>query len=301
MSNWVQKSIVIVGVCLLASPLVFYGSLLLRRPPRTNLQKTLFPGITYQRQALDNPRPLMVHIVTVDLNQSGIGIQVTQGNPTPDNRETTAQTTTEFLKEFNLQLAVNANFFFPFRENTPWDYYPRTGDRANAVGLAIADGVVYSSPEEDWPALCFSPQQTAEIHANGTCPPGTSHAVAGSTALVAKGQPVKLAPNTPNNDGLYSRTAIGIDATGKKLWIVAINDKQSFYSEGVTLAELTDLFLRLGVHSALNLDGGGSTSLVVDDSSRDAVVLNSPVHTKLPLRERPVANHLGFSVQPPGL
>jgi Phosphodiester glycosidase len=294
MPRWVQKSRSIFGVSLLALPLVFYGNLLLHRPPRTNLQKTLFPGITYQRQALNSPRPLMVHIVTVDLNQSGIDVRVTPGNPTPDNREITARTTTEFLLEFNLQLAVNANFFFPFREQTPWDYYPHSGDRVNAVGQAISQGVAYSSPEKKWPVLCFSPQQQAEIKSNGTCPPGTSHAVAGSTVLVARGQPVKLAPHTPNNDGLYSRTAIGIDTNGKKLWIVAIDDKQSFYSEGVTLAELTDLFLKLGVDSALNLDGGGSTSLVVADSQQRSIVLNSPVHTKIPMRERPVANHLGF-------
>jgi Phosphodiester glycosidase len=295
MFRWIQNSIV--GMSLLALPLVFYSNLLLHRPPRTNLQKTLFPGITYQRQALDSPRPLMVHIVTINLNQAGMNVQVTPGNPTPDNREITARTTTEFLKEFNLQLAVNANFFYPFRENTPWDYYPQSGDRVNAVGQAISQGIAYSSPEQKWPVLCFSPQLQAKINSNGTCPPGTSHAVAGSAVLVAKGQPVKLAPNTPNNDGLYSRTAIGIDATGKKLWMVAIDDKQSFYSEGVTLAELTDLFLRLGVDSALNLDGGGSTTLVVANSSRDAVVLNSPIHTKLPRRERPVANHLGFFIE----
>jgi Phosphodiester glycosidase len=293
-SHWIPRSIATVS--LLALPLVFYGNLLLRRPPRTHLQKTLFPGITYQRQALDHLRPLMVHTVTVDLNTPGIGVRVTPGNPTPDNREITARTTTEFLSEFNLQLAVNANFFFPFQENTPWDYYPRSGDRTNAVGLAISDGVTYSSPEKNWPALCFSPQPTAQIRSNGICPPGTAHAVAGSTILVAQGQPAKLAPNTPNNDGLYSRTAIGIDTTGKKLWIVAIDDKQSFYSEGVTLKELTDFFLKLSVDSAINLDGGGSTTLVIADTHRGAIVLNSPIQTKLPLRERPVANHIGFSV-----
>lgn len=280
----------------LALPLMFYGNLLLRRPPRTDLEKSLFPGIRYQRQPLDSPRPVMLHIVTIDLKTSGLGIQVTPGNPTPDNREVTATTTTEFLSKFNLQLAVNANFFFPFRENTPWDYYPRSGDRVNAVGVAIANGQVYSPPHADWPALCFSAQSTAQIRSNGTCPPETTHAVAGSTVLVARGQPVKFAPNTPNNDGLYSRTAVGLDATGKKLWIVAIDDKQAFYSEGVTLQELTDLLLQLGVDSALNLDGGGSTTLAISDVSQKAIVLNSPVHTKLPLRERPVANHIGFSI-----
>lgn len=46
---------------------------------------------------------------------------------------------------------------------------------------------------------------------------------------------------------------------------------------------------------ALNLDGGGSTTMVVSDR-KGIGGLNSPIHTKLPMRERPVANNLGFYV-----
>ncbi|HIK32947.1 MAG TPA: phosphodiester glycosidase family protein [Oscillatoriales cyanobacterium M59_W2019_021] len=295
MFDWVKTSIV--GVAILALPLVFYGNLLRHRPPRTNLQKSLFPGITYDRQALDTPRPIVLHIVTLNLEEAKIRVGVTPGNPTSDRTEITARTTTEFLREFNPILAINANFFFPFRENTPWDYYPKSGDRANAVGLAISDSKTYSSAEKRWSALCFSNRQRAQIRSDGTCPPDTLNAVAGSAVLVANGQPTQLPRNTPNNDGLYSRTAVGIDETGTKLWIVAIDDKQAFYSEGVTLKELTDLFLKLGVDAAINLDGGGSTTLAIADEQKGAIVLNSPIHTKLPGRERPVANHIGFWVE----
>lgn len=295
MFDWVKTSIV--GVAILALPLIYYGNLLRYRPPRTNLQKDIFPGMTYERQVLNTPRPLMLHIVTVDLDEARATVWVTPGNPTADRTEITARTTTEFLREFNSTLAINANFFFPFRENTPWDYYPQSGDRANAVGLAIAEGKTYSSPEKRWPALCFSDRSQAQIRSDGTCPADTLNAVAGSAILVTNGQPVKLPRNTPNNDGLYSRTALGIDVTGTKIWIVAIDDKQAFYSEGVTLKELTDLFLKLGVDAAINLDGGGSTTLAISDGQKGAIVLNSPIHTKLPGRERPVANHIGFRVE----
>jgi hypothetical protein len=48
----------------------------------------------------------------------------------------------------------------------------------------------------------------------------------------------------------------------------------------------------LGAVDAINLDGGGSATLVVADHGRPRV-LNSPIHTGVPGRERPSANHLG--------
>jgi len=65
------------------------------------------------------------------------------------------------------------------------------------------------------------------------------------------------------------------------------------YSEGMTIVELAKFVQQLGVDRALNLDGGGSTTLVMG-TRLGARVLNAPIHTKVPMRERPVANHLGF-------
>ncbi|MBD2020680.1 phosphodiester glycosidase family protein, partial [Leptolyngbya sp. FACHB-36] len=53
----------------------------------------------------------------------------------------------------------------------------------------------------------------------------------------------------------------------------------------------------LGADKAVNLDGGGSTTIVVS-SPTGPYALNAPIHTKIPLRERPVANHLGFYAAP---
>lgn len=68
----------------------------------------------------------MIHIVTIDLTAPGIKVFVTPGSPGPDRAEIQARTTTEFVREFQVQFAVNANFFYPFYTKTPWDYYPRS-------------------------------------------------------------------------------------------------------------------------------------------------------------------------------
>jgi exopolysaccharide biosynthesis protein len=42
-----------------------------------------------------------------------------------------------------------------------------------------------------------------------------------------------------------------------------VDGRQAPYSDGMTLAELAALMRRLGATDALNLDGGGSTTMVV--------------------------------------
>lgn len=268
----------------------------LKRPPRTPLEQALFEGITYRRMVRSRPRPLVLHIVEIDLTEPSLQVQVTPGTPATDRTEIDARTTTEFLQEFGLDLAVNGNFFYTFREETPWDFYPHSGDRVHAVGEAIANGHRYSEAEETWPVLCFDQDNRARI-ADHICPPGTQQGVSGSHILMEQGIPVP--PGDQLIDiGIHSRTVAALDAAGETLWLIAIDDKQPRYSEGVTLAELIDLLGAMGIDSAINLDGGGSTTLVMS-SPVGARLLNSPIHTKIPMRERPVANHLGFRAAPP--
>lgn len=285
------------GMALLALPLVLYGSLHTLRPPRTPQTRSLFQGITYRREVRSVPRPILIHLVEIDLTAPGIQVLVTPGQPTPDNTETHARTTSEFVQEFGVQLGINASFFFPFEEQVPWDYYPHSGDRVNTVGQSISNGEVYSPPEADWPVLCFSQNNRAQILADGECPQDTAHAVAGSHLLVQNGESAFNNASHEEPDQAYARMAIATTSSGEKLWIAAVDAKQPFYSEGMFLSELADLFLELGADTAINLDGGGSTTLVVA-TPEGPQALNAPIHTKLPMRERPIANHLGFYALP---
>jgi len=274
-----------------------------QRPPRLPLDRPLFQGIQYHREARSQPRPLMIHIVQIDLTEPSLQVQVTPGQPigasadraVGDRTEISARTTQEFLQEFGLSLAINANFFYHFREETPWGFYPHSGDRVHVVGEAIANGQPYSEAEATWPVLCFDATNRAHI-APSTCPPQTQHGVAGSHLLLAHGQPMPLNPSGMDR-AAYGRTVVALDAAGETLWLLAIDDKQPRYSEGMTLAEVTDLLMELGVDAAINLDGGGSTTLVLA-TPQGSKPLNAPIHTKIPMRERPIANHLGFKAAP---
>ena len=301
---------------LLATPLVIYGWALHQRPlAQDQAPQPLFQGITYGRQYRLQPRPQLIHRLTLDLTTPGLSPWVTpaiavthperatqQGQHNNaqkpnDHRETIAQKATTALANNNLQLVVNANFFFPFQEDAPWQTAPAPGDPVSVVGTAIAQGQRVSQAEDNWPALCFFDDK-AEIDPNGTCPPNTQEAVAGNLMLIEQGQ---AGDTTGENlTKPYPMVIAALDSTGEELQLIMIDGKQPFYSEGITLPEVIALLQDWGIYNAIRLDGGGSSSLAIEDAQGHPRLLNAVIQAKIPGRERPVANHLGFYAQPVG-
>jgi hypothetical protein len=99
----------------------------------------------------------------------------------------------------------------------------------------------------------------------------SDHLIGGAGLLVRDGQPVAewaiedLRPGFTTER--HPRTIVGTDSTGD-LWLVTIDGRNAQLSVGMTFAELQRLARRLKLVNALNLDGGGSTTMVV----RGAVV-----------------------------
>jgi exopolysaccharide biosynthesis protein len=155
----------------------------------------------------------------------------------------------------------------------------------------MSSGNIYSPAENNWSALCISKNNRAQI-SQKSCPKDTNHAIAGREIFIENGKPAVLKNSFDKND-LFPRTAVAVDDRGEKMWLIIVDGRQYRYSEGVTLSELTDIVMELGVDKALNLDGGGSTTLV-SAGFWGPYSLNSPFHTGIPLHQRPIANHLGF-------
>ena len=65
------------------------------------------------------------------------------------------------------------------------------------------------------------------------------------------------------------RTALGYNAD--KLFLVVADGRQPKYSTGLTLYELASILIELGATDAINLDGGSSSTFVVNDT-----VVNKP-------------------------
>ena len=272
---------------ILLLPLLFYSWRISLRPPRTYLQQQLSPNMVYERKIYNKPRPYVVHVIAIDLANPQVVPFVTPLDPQSAKQENSAMTTSNFVKKFDLQLAVNGSFFYPFEENTPWDYYPRTDESAIALGENITNGTRYGKVNPTWNVLCFDRNHKATIALGQQCPDTAINGIAGRKLLVKDGRSLVDYETKP-----YARTVVGVNRQGD-IWAIVVDGKQPFYSEGATLQEMAQMAIDLGCDRALNLDGGGSSTLVVKQDNV-VKVLNAPIHTKIPMRERPVANHLGF-------
>jgi hypothetical protein len=91
--------------------------------------------------------------------------------------------------------------------------------------------------------------------------------------------------------GLNPRTAVGYADNGKRLLIAVIDGRQPGFSMGMSLRQTADLFRALGATHALNLDGGGSSVMVVSDA-RATTRVRALTHPSDSVGQRPVANAL---------
>ena len=63
----------------------------------------------------------------------------------------------------------------------------------------------------------------------------------------------------------HPRTVVGLDKDGSTLTILTVDGRRAGVSIGMTGPELGEEMKRLGCDTAINLDGGGSTELVLRD------------------------------------
>jgi hypothetical protein len=147
-------------------------------------------------------------------------------------------------------------------------------------GLTVSDG-------QPWPALIFGKEADPLLACAAAClirfdPPPTPDpawrlAVSGTPWLVRDG-----AARTPADDatcaGLcaqrHPRTAVGLDASGHLILLLAAGRRPPV--AGLTLAETAALLRELGAVQAFNLDGGGSSTLLIQGESRLPRPFNEP-------------------------
>ncbi len=254
----------------------------------------LADGITYDRIVWSEPRPVVIHVATIDLNVEGVAIEV--GAEVRDDGRVAARTTSEYVRRSGVTLGINGSFFHPFQEYPPWSAYPGDGDPVNSLGWLVIDGKVHGSA---WGSATFSliEDDTGDRprFAVGELVEDADQAISGATVLVDDGVVGQFdsESNRPGGGGeSYPRTALAADAERGLVYLVVVDGKQPGYSEGLLLAELAELLVDLGATHAVELDGGGSSTMVLgtDDGVRR---LSRPINSRIPGRERIVATHVG--------
>ncbi|MSU35548.1 MAG: hypothetical protein EXS36_10620 [Pedosphaera sp.] len=265
----------------------------------------VFTGI--DRAAATNKPPtsqfsslFVAYALRVDLKAPGIRLFITPkaAKYVLNSAETLGQNVSDFLKTHQLQAAVNGGRF------DPAEYYPPAGTRLDVHGLVVSDGEIVSPQDtsSDSAVIAFSEKNEPVIIQKNwpaTNTAGIFSAIAGTYPLVSNGA---LVANLNNQSGFINgvnpRTAAGISKDRQYLYLIVIDGRQNGYSIGALNSETAGLMILLGAHEAINLDGGGSTTMVLADSTGRPQRVNRSSAVADSGRERIVGSHLGIYALP---
>ncbi len=212
------------------------------------------------------------------------------------------ETTSQVARKHNFDITINASFFAAptAREIAGQKVHYFVGNCAWPEGWHYSKGKLFGEPKTARfrsTMIVHRDKSVTMVDALAALPADTQFAISGSAMMLKNGMVTPPA----KDEVRHPRSALGLSPDARTLYIIAVDGRQEPHSRGVTLAELANIFIQFGAHNAINLDGGGSTSLVIKDpASGSFAIANQPSDTsvlKLPLRfERPVVDVVGISI-----
>ena len=265
-------------------------------------------SLPYTAERFSLPGPVAGVVVKVDLGDARVRVKVALADDRdPDGDGPCVgqlDTTSNAARKQDFQIAMNASFFAvpATREFNGKKISYFAGNCGYPEGWHFSAGRLIASPTGD------KFRATIIVHEDGKVtlaagvkqlPADTRFAVSGNALVLAQGKPVAAAIDILR----HPRSAVGLSADANTLILVAVDGRQEKHSRGVTLAELAAIMQGFGADSAINLDGGGSTSLVLKDPATGVfAIANKPsdqAALSLPLSvERPVIDIIGIQIAP---
>lgn len=249
----------------------------LDRAPSSQAELEL-PLVTWSEMRVE-PEPLAASFLRVDV-QSPLLEVVTLLPPDPDGEgpaESVLTDPVELARRAGVVAAVNANGFsrLPGPDGKVPEGRWHAGEAVTIAGLAVSGGAVRSvSADKDGGRLALWVDDTKRLQI-GSSGGETNHMREGCNGwwidLVAEGRALPK----PGGDR-HPRTAAGLDATGRWLLLAVVDGRQPRHSVGMTAEELATLMVRHGCRRAINLDGGGSSVMMVAGTNGVLQVMNRP-------------------------
>lgn len=212
--------------------------------------------------------PWTINVLSIRLDRCTT-VEAVPGAGHPLGREKTSDLLAELAQGERVLGGVNADFF-NLRTGTP-------------TNLLVASGAM-RTPPIDQPVLAVDSAGIAHVEffslVNGVLVPFHPLQAVGGRPVLVRDSMIAAEADTFGSAGFRGRnprTAAGIARNGTRLILAAI-DGRTPHDAGMTLRETAALMLALGAPEAINLDGGGSTTMVVadPDSAGRLRVVNHP-------------------------
>jgi exopolysaccharide biosynthesis protein len=256
-------------------------------------------GVTYiNRTDAMSSGTVNMHIALIDLTAPGIHFAVTSPGGT---RDTVRQTTKEFLDQQQAQVAINGNFFLPYPSaDVNANAVGLVASNGNVFSAFEPQPIAAGYTDQSYaivsyaPALNIDGNNNAAIVHRDSGNPDNKHviepvtlwnSISGNAQIVTNGMAsVPVYRDATHPDGLLTpyangttydngkswydvanaRTAVGLTQDDKIL--VLFTADKAGGSAGMKVSEVASLLIRdYQVYSALNLDGGGSTTMAMRD------------------------------------
>ena len=234
-------------------------------------------GLDYQIRELTAPRPIRIHILRVDLSGGDVELAALIA-PDPDGVGPAEARLTNPLKlggREPLLALINAN---------AWDSFPDTsgrkvrewyeGQTVDIRGLVASGGKTRSPPFAGGVAVWVDDRGLVTV-SDGPVKLPVAEGVAGFGQNVREGVVTSRPGGRP-----HPRTAVGVDRSGKIVWLVVVDGRQRNYSEGMTAYELACFMRDLGCWNAGNMDGGGSSIMALAGPDGQLRIANRPANRR---------------------
>jgi len=206
-------------------------------------------------------------------------------------------TTSKFAKDSGAVVAMNGTFYNMREPYNCVCYFKKNGveEFSNTEKMAQRDnGAIAISKKGKVAIYAADPVVPGNIASDQTWPSKLEEpsAMSSGPILISDGKDARLDENSFNRNR-HPRSAIG--TKGKKVFLVTVDGRNAENAQGVSLWEFTKIMRWIGAEDALNMDGGGSTTLYVEGENGNGIV-NHPSDNKKFDREgqRRIVNALLF-------
>lgn len=201
---------------------------------------------------------MSVFFLEIDLNKENITVDLTTPKDLPIGNgleRTTQQALRVDAPGNTIMGGINADFF---TSTGPQGIFWHNGEcQKNSFNATPVRPRSFFYLTKDKKAYTAS----SSVYDNIVSSTEIQEACGGGPVLVSNGQ--KIAIPDPNDLSTEPRTAIGVSRDGKTVYMMVVDGRSATYSNGMDFTDMSDFLTAIGSFSAINLDGGGSSTFFV--------------------------------------
>ncbi|MFA6592913.1 MAG: phosphodiester glycosidase family protein [Bacteroidales bacterium] len=231
-------------------------------------------------------KPTRMLIAEIDLNNN-----ITIATSAPDNKNEVGKKLQTIVEQAERAEEGGRKVYLGING----DYYSQKGSEWIPGGVFYKDGVAIKTE------IGYEADNIFFIKKDGTAHIATlpefqliasdvQSAIGGWQRLVTDGKATGTFTVNDNSMMFHPRTFLGVSKDNRKVYFFVIDGRQPEYSNGMRVSDMMLLCEGAGCYQALNIDGGGSTTMVkrVESPSLSFEIMNVPSDNPA----RPVINGL---------